>query len=641
MPVITLPDGSQREYPQSPTVAEVAASIGAGLAKAAIAGKLDGKLVDTSCRIERDAHLAIITERDPEGLEIIRHSTAHLLAHAVKELIPEAQVTIGPVIENGFYYDFACRPLTQEDLAAIERRMTELAQKDLPVTREVWPRDTAVEFFESIGEHYKAELVAAIPADEEVSLYREGEFIDLCRGPHVPSTGKLKHFKLMKVAGAYWRGDARNAQLQRVYGTAWAKKEELDAYLHMLEEAEKRDHRKLGQQLDLFHFQEEAPGAVFWHPHGWRLFQELIHYMRRRQEDAGYVEVNTPDVMDRALWELSGHWHNYREHMFTTQTEDGRVFALKPMNCPGGVALFKQGIKSYRDLPLRMAEFGKVHRYEPSGALHGLLRVRHFTQDDAHIFCTEEQMTQECRDVVALILDIYRDFGFGDVRIKLSTRPDHRIGSDETWDKLENALSAALAGMGMSYELFPGEGAFYGPKLEFVLRDAIGRDWQCGTLQVDMNLPERFDLNYVAADNTHKRPVMLHRALFGSLERFTGILIEHYAGALPLWLSPVQVVVTNISAAQADYAESVAKKLREAGLRVECDLRGEKINYKIREHSVLKRPYIVVVGDKEKAAGLVALRSRDARGNRDLGQMTLDALIERLLREVRNRGAAA
>ncbi|MDI6748581.1 MAG: threonine--tRNA ligase [Rhodocyclaceae bacterium] len=638
MPVITLPDGSQRSFVEPPTVAEVAASIGAGLAKAALAGKVDGKLVDTSYRIDHDARLAIVTDKDPEGVEILRHSTAHLLAYALKELIPEAQVTIGPVIENGFYYDFACRPLTPEDLVAIEKRMTELAKKDFPVTREVWPRDKAVEFFKSIGEHYKAELIAAIPPGEEVSLYREGDFVDLCRGPHVPSTGKLKHFKLMKVAGAYWRGDAKNEQLQRVYGTAWATKQELDAYLTMLEEAEKRDHRKLGQQLDLFHFQEEAPGAVFWHPHGWRLFQDLISYMRARQEAAGYVEVNTPDVMDRSLWEVSGHWFNYREHMFTTQTEDERVFALKPMNCPGSMLLFKQGVKSYRDLPLRMAEFGKVHRYEPSGALHGLLRVRHFTQDDAHIFCTEEQMEQECKDVVALILDIYKDFGFTDVRIKLSTRPEKRIGSDETWDKLEAALSNALEHMGMRYELFPGEGAFYGPKLEFVLRDAIGRDWQCGTLQVDMNLPERFDIHYVAADNTHRRPVMLHRALFGSLERFAGILIEHHAGALPLWLSPVQAVVMNISEGQADYAANVAQKLRDAGLRVECDLRGEKINYKIREHSLLKRPYLVVVGDKERAAGLVALR---ARGNQDLGQMSLDQLIDRLQREIRSKGEAA
>jgi threonyl-tRNA synthetase len=639
MPVIRLPDGSERRFDQNITVAQVAANIGAGLAKAALAGRVNGKLVDTSFVIDHDVELAIVTDKDADGVEIIRHSTAHLLAYAVKELFPEAQVTIGPVVDNGFYYDFAFkRPFTPEDLEAIEKRMAELAKRDFPVTREVWQRDKAVEFFKSIGEQYKAELIAAIPADQDVSLYREGDFVDLCRGPHVPSTGKLKVFKLMKVAGAYWRGDSKNEQLQRIYGTAWAKKEELDAYLHMLDEAEKRDHRKLGPMLDMFHLQEEAPGSVFWHPHGWRLFQDLIGYMRGRQEAAGYVEVNTPDVMDRSLWETSGHWFNYRENMFTTQTEDERVFALKPMNCPGGMLLYKQGIKSYRDLPIRMAEFGKVHRYEPSGALHGLLRVRHFTQDDAHIFCTEEQMEQECKDVVELILDIYKDFGFTDVRIKLSTRPDNRIGSDEVWDKLESALSTALDHMGMAYTLYPGEGAFYGPKLEFVLRDAIGRDWQCGTLQVDMNLPERFDIHYVAADNTHKRPVMLHRALFGSLERFTGILIEHYAGALPLWLSPVQVVVMNISEGQSDYAEAVAKRLRAAGVRTETDLRGEKINYKIREHSLLKRPYFVVIGDKEKAAGLVAVR---ARGNQDLGQMSPEALIERLLREMQSRGAVA
>lgn len=532
MPDIKLPDGSIRSFEQPVTIAEVAASIGAGLARAALAGKVDGALVDTSFLIEQNADLAIITERDAEGLEIIRHSTAHLLAYAVKELFPEAQVTIGPVIENGFYYDFAYkRPFTPEDLLAIEKRMAELAKKDFPVTREVWSRDDAVKFFLDQGEKYKAELIEAIPADQQVSLYREGDFIDLCRGPHVPSTGKLKVFKLMKVAGAYWRGNSKNEMLQRIYGTAWVKKEDLDAYLHMLEEAEKRDHRRLGQQLDFFHFQEEAPGSVFWHPKGWALFQSLINYMRARQEQAGYVEVNTPDVMDRALWETSGHWFNYRDNMFTTETEDGRIFALKPMNCPGAVSLFGHGLKSYRDLPLRMAEFGKVHRYEPSGALHGLLRVRHFTQDDAHVFCTEEQMGDECKEVVRLILDIYKDFGFDNVRIKLSTRPANRIGSDETWDKLEGALSTALEHMGMPYELFPGEGAFYGPKLEFVLRDAIGRDWQCGTLQVDMNLPERFDISYVAEDNSRKRPVMLHRALFGSLERFTGILIEHYTGA--------------------------------------------------------------------------------------------------------------
>jgi threonyl-tRNA synthetase len=632
MPNITLPDGSVRSFDHPVTVAEVAASIGAGLAKAALAGRVAGRLVDVSHRLETDVELAIVTDKAPEGLEIIRHSTAHLLAHAVKELFPDAQVTIGPVIENGFYYDFSYkRPFTPEDLAAIETRMGEIARREISVQREVWPRDKAVDFFKGIGEHYKAEIIASIPAGEDVSLYRQGDFIDLCRGPHVPSTGKLKVFKLMKLAGAYWRGDSKNEMLQRIYGTAWAKKDELDAYLHMIEEAEKRDHRKLGQQLDFFHFQDEAPGAVFWHPKGWRLFNTLIGYMRDRQEDAGYVEVNTPDVMDRGLWETSGHWQNYRQNMFTTTTEDDRVFALKPMNCPGAVSMFAQGLKSYRDLPLRMAEFGKVHRYEPSGALHGLLRVRHFTQDDAHIFCTEEQMEQECKDVVRLILDIYKDFGFDNVRIKLSTRPENRIGTDATWDKLEGALASALEHMGMQYELFPGEGAFYGPKLEFVLRDTIGRDWQCGTLQVDMNLPERFDISYVAEDNARKRPVMLHRALFGSLERFTGILIEHYAGAMPMWLAPQHAVVMNISEGQADYAAEVVARLKKAGFRVDADLRNEKINYKIREHSVQKLPYQLVIGDKEKAAGLVAVR---ARGGQDLGQMSLDSLIERWRREV-------
>lgn len=639
MPDIKLPDGSIRSFEQPVSIAEIAASIGAGLARAALAGKVNGKLVDTSFRIDENVDLAIITDRDPEGLEIIRHSTAHLLAYAVKGLFPDAQVTIGPVIENGFYYDFAYkRPFTPDDLAAIEKRMTELAKKDIPVTREVWDRDEAVKFFLEQGEKYKAELIEAIPAGEQVSLYREGDFIDLCRGPHVPSTGKLKVFKLMKVAGAYWRGNSKNEMLQRIYGTAWAKKEELEAHLHMLEEAEKRDHRRLGQQLDFFHFQEEAPGSVFWHPKGWTLFQTLINYMRDQQEKAGYVEVNTPDVMDRALWETSGHWFNYRDNMFTTTTEDERVFALKPMNCPGAVSLFKHGLKSYRDLPLRMAEFGKVHRYEPSGALHGLLRVRHFTQDDAHVFCTEDQMEAECKEVVRLILDIYKDFGFDNVRIKLSTRPENRIGSDETWDILEGALSTALEHMGMAYELFPGEGAFYGPKLEFVLRDAIGRDWQCGTLQVDMNLPERFDISYVAEDNTRKRPVMLHRALFGSLERFTGILIENYAGALPLWLSPVQAMVLNISEKQADYAAEVVRKLRLAGIRAEADLRNEKITYKIREHSLNRLPYQLVVGDKEKTDGLVAVRTR---GGQDLGQMKVETLIEQLRGEVVSRRCTA
>jgi len=629
---IQLPDGSKREFPAPVTVAEVAASIGAGLAKAALAGRVDGQLVDTSHRIDANATLAIVTDKDPDGLDLIRHSTAHLLAYAVKSLFPEAQVTIGPTIEHGFYYDFAYkRPFTPEDLAAIEAKMAALAKLDERVERRVLPRDEAVAFFKAQGEHYKAEIIAGIPADQDVSLYREGAFEDLCRGPHVPSTGRLKHFKLMKVAGAYWRGDHRNEQLQRIYGTAWASKEELQQYLTMLEEAEKRDHRKLGRELDLFHFEDFAPGSVFWHPKGWTLFQDLINYMRARRGAAGYVEVNTPDVMDRSLWEVSGHWSNYRENMFSTTTEDERVYALKPMNCPGHVALFKHGLRSYRELPLRLAEFGKVHRYEPSGALHGMLRVRHFTQDDAHIFCTESQMTAECRDVVALILSIYADFGFSDVRIKLSTRPPKRIGSDATWDKLEGALHEALQSMGREYTLNPGEGAFYGPKLEFVLRDAIGRDWQCGTLQVDLNLPERFDATYVAEDSSRMRPVMLHVANFGSLERFTGILVEHHAGALPAWLSPIQVVVASISENTADYASEVAKALQKQGVRVQVDLRADKIGYKIREHSMQKVPFILVVGDKEKASGAVAVR---ARGNLDLGVMPLDTFALKLAADI-------
>ena len=625
MLTITLPDGSKREFPAPLTVAEVATAIAPSLGKAALGGRLgqgaDARVVDTSHRIEADTALAIVTDKDADGLELIRHSTAHLLAYAVKELFPEAQVTIGPVIEHGFYYDFAYkRPFTPEDLAAIEKKMAELARKDEPVVRRVLPRDEAMAYFKGLGEHYKAEIIASIPQGQEVSLYREGAFEDLCRGPHVPSTGKLKHFKLMKVAGAYWRGDHRNEMLQRIYGTAWATKEALQQHLTMLEEAEKRDHRKLGRELDLFHFEDFAPGSVFWHPKGWSLFQDLIGYMRARRGAAGYVEVNTPDVMDRSLWEVSGHWSNYRENMFTTQTEDDRVFALKPMNCPGHVALFKHGLRSYRELPIRFAEFGKVHRYEPSGALHGMLRVRHFTQDDAHIFCTEEQMTAECRDVVSLILSIYSDFGFKDVRIKLSTRPDKRIGSDETWDKLEGALRNALQSMGREFVLNPGEGAFYGPKLEFVLRDAIGRDWQCGTLQVDLNLPERFDATYVAEDSGKQRPVMLHVANFGSLERFTGVLIEHHAGALPVWLAPTQVVVSSITDAQQDYVQEVVKALQKQGVRAAADLRNEKITYKIREHSMQKVPYILVVGDKEKASGAVAVR---ARGNQDLGVMPL------------------
>ncbi|MDO8934068.1 MAG: threonine--tRNA ligase [Rhodocyclaceae bacterium] len=638
MPAIRLPDGSERRFDNPVTIAELAASIGPGLAKAALAGKVDGKLVDTSYRIETDAQVAIVTEKDAEGVEIIRHSMAHLLAYAVKELFPEAQVTIGPVIENGFYYDFAYkRPFTPEDLAAIEQRMAELAKKDFPVTREVWARDKAVEFFKSIGEHYKAELIAAIPADQDVSLYREGDFIDLCRGPHVPSTGRLKVFKLMKVAGAYWRGDQKNEQLQRIYGTAWAKKEELAAYLHMLEEAEKRDHRKLGRQLDLFHLQEEAPGMVFWHPHGWTIWQEIEQYMRAMLDKNGYREVKTPQVMDRALWEKSGHWENYHEQMFTTSSEN-RDYAVKPMNCPGHIQIFNQGIKSYRELPLRLAEFGSCHRNEPSGALHGIMRVRGFVQDDAHIFCAEDQVQGEALAFIDLLRGVYADFGFTDILVKLSTRPEKRIGADDVWDRAEAALAQALDAKGLAYELQPGEGAFYGPKIEFSLKDCLGRVWQCGTLQLDFSLPGRLGAEYVGEDNGRHTPVMLHRAVLGSLERFIGILIEHHAGAFPLWLAPVQAVVMNISEAQADYAESVAEKLRTAGLRVDLDLRGEKINYKIREHSLLKRPYLVVVGDKEKAAGLVAVR---ARGNQELGQMSPEGLIERLSAERADRGTTA
>jgi threonyl-tRNA synthetase len=633
--VITLPDGSTRDYPQPLTVADVAASIGAGLAKAALAGRVDGKLVDTSSLIAHDAQLAIVTDKDADGVEVIRHSTAHLLAYAVKELFPEAQVTIGPVIDNGFYYDFAYkRPFTPEDLAAIEQRMAELAKKDFPVTREVWARDDAVAFFKSIGEHYKAELIAAIPAEQDVSLYREGDFVDLCRGPHVPSTGKLKVFKLMKVAGAYWRGDSKNEMLQRIYGTAWAKKDELDAHLHMLEEAEKRDHRKLGRQLDLFHLQEEAPGMVFWHPHGWTVWQEVEQYMRRVYRDNGYQEVRCPQILERTLWEKSGHWEHYHEHMFTTESEK-RDYAVKPMNCPGHVQIFNTGIRSYRDLPLRYGEFGSCHRNEPSGALHGVMRVRGFTQDDGHIFCTEDQIQQEVTVFNDLVRQVYADFGFTEVAVKLALRPASRVGEDASWDKAENALRASLTASGLSWEELPGEGAFYGPKIEFHIKDAIGRSWQCGTVQVDFSMPQRLDAEFVGEDNARHTPVMLHRAILGSLERFIGILIENHAGAFPLWLAPVQVVVMNISEAQAGYAVEVAGLLQKAGLRAESDLRGEKINYKIREHSLLKRPYIVVVGDKEKAAGLVALR---ARGNQDLGQMSPQALIERLLNEKNSKG---
>lgn len=622
---ITLPDGACREYDQPLSVFEVAASVGTGLAKAAVAGRVDGRLVDCDYQLQADAHLSIVTPRDPEGLEVLRHSCAHLLAMAVKQLYPSAQMAIGPVTEDGFFYDFAYeRPFTPEDLGLIEARMNSLAATNHRLHRRELPREQAVEYFQARGEHYKVELIRDLPADAVLSLYRQGQFEDLCRGPHVRSTGLLRAFKLTKVAGAYWRGNASNAPLQRIYGTCWATRQDLDAYLLRLEQAAKRDHRKLGQQLDLFHFDECAPGSVFWHARGWTLFQQLIGYMRKRQEQAGYQEVNTPDVMDRGLWETSGHWQNYRDHMFTTSTEDQRTFALKPMNCPGAVAIFGHGLKSYRDLPLRIAEFGKVHRYEPSGALHGLLRVRHFTQDDAHIFCTPEQMQDECARTIALVFDIYQEFGFEDVTVKLSTRPAQRIGSDEVWDQLENALIGALQSLQIDYQINPGEGAFYGPKLEFVLRDAIGRDWQCGTLQADLNLPERFAISYISDTGERRQPVMLHRALFGSLERFIGILLEHHGGALPLWLAPQQVVVLNISEAQEDYARDVCERLRRHGLRAGTDLRNEKIGYKIREHSLQKVPYLLVIGDKEKAGGYVSLRSRNGD---DLGRLSVEQAL--------------
>ncbi|MBK7901078.1 MAG: threonine--tRNA ligase [Azonexus sp.] len=638
MPDVKLPDGSIRSYPNSPTVAEVAASIGAGLAKAALAGKVDGKLVDTSFLIDRDVELAIVTDRDAEGLEIIRHSTAHLLAYAVKELFPDAQVTIGPVIENGFYYDFAYkRPFTPEDLEAIEKRMAELARQDIPVNREVWERDEAVKFFLGQGEKYKAELIGAIPAGEQVSLYREGDFIDLCRGPHVPTTAKLKVFKLMKVAGAYWRGDAKNEMLQRIYGTAWAKKEDLEAYLHMLEEAEKRDHRRLGKQYDLFHMQEEAPGLVFWHPKGWAVWQEIEQYMRAVYRDNGYQEVRCPQILDRSLWEKSGHWEHYKDNMFTTSSEN-RDYAVKPMNCPGHVQVFNSHLRSYRDLPLRYGEFGSCHRNEASGALHGLMRVRGFVQDDGHIFCTEDQIEAEVTGFNTLVKKVYADFGFHEVAVKLALRPEGRVGSDAVWDKAEAALRQGLRASGLEWTELPGEGAFYGPKIEFHIKDAIGRSWQCGTMQVDFSMPGRLGAEYVAGDDTRRPPVMLHRAILGSLERFIGILIENFAGALPLWLAPVQAVVLNISEKQAEYAADVAQKLHQAGFRADADLRNEKITYKIREHSLNRLPYQLVVGDKEKEAGLVAVRTR---GGQDLGQMPVDDLIERLRREVAARSGTA
>ncbi|MEI7917589.1 MAG: threonine--tRNA ligase [Methylophilaceae bacterium] len=638
MPIIRLPDGSERPFERPVTVAEVAASIGAGLARAALAGKVNGSLVDTSFLIEQDADLAIITERDVEGVEVIRHSTAHLLAYAVKTLFPDAQVTIGPVIENGFYYDFSYkRAFTPEDLVAIENKMTELAKKDEPVTRQVLPRDEAVAYFKSINEHYKAEIIASIPADQDVSLYTEGSFTDLCRGPHVPSTGKLKAFKLMKLAGAYWRGDSNNEMLQRVYGTAWAKKEDLEAHLFQLEEAEKRDHRKLGRQLDYFHMQEDGPGMVFWHPRGWSLWQEIEQYMRAKFVDYGYQEVRTPTIMDKTLWEKSGHWENYRDNMFTTASEN-RDYAVKPMNCPGHVQIFNSGLHSYRDLPLRLAEFGSCHRNEPSGSLHGLMRVRGFTQDDAHIFCMESQIEEEVATFIQMLYQVYGDFGFTDVLVKLSTRPEKRVGSDETWDQAEQALAAALTQNKLAFDFQPGEGAFYGPKIEFTLKDSLGRLWQVGTIQLDFNLPVRLGAEYVAEDNSRKHPVMLHRAIVGSMERFIGILIENYAGAMPVWLAPVQAMVLNISDAQAEYVTQVVSELKKNGFRVASDLRNEKITYKIREHSLQKLPYLLVAGEREMQSGQVAVRTRKGE---DLGSMPLQAFIERLQSEVEAKGSAA
>ena len=636
MITITLPDGSQRSFEQAPTVADVAASIGSGLAKAALGGKVDGKLVDTSYLIEQDAPLAIITAKDADGLELIRHSTAHLLAYAVKELFPDAQVTIGPVIDNGFYYDFSYkRPFTPEDLAAIEKKMTELSNKDEPVVRRVLPRDEAVAYFKGLGENYKAEIIASIPSNEDVSLYREGAFEDLCRGPHVPSTGKLKHFKLMKVAGAYWRGDSKNEMLQRIYGTAWASKDELKQYLHMLEEAEKRDHRKLARELDLFHIDEHSPGTVFWHPKGWTIWQQVEQYMRNVYRDNGYQEVKGPQLLDKGLWKKTGHWDKYRENMFTTESEK-RDYALKPMNCPGHILIYKQGVRSYRDLPLRYGEFGQCHRNEPSGGLHGIMRVRAFTQDDGHIFCTEDQILSECSAFTTLLQKVYADFGFTNIIYKVSTRPEQRIGSDEVWDKAEHALMESLRASGCDYVISPGDGAFYGPKIEYTLKDAIGREWQCGTIQVDFSMPERLDAEYVGEDGNRHRPVMLHRAIVGSMERFIGILIEQYAGALPAWLAPVQVAVLNITDAQAEYAQNVAQTLRNQGVRVITDLHNDKITYKIRSHATQKLPYILVVGDKEKENGNVAVR---ARGNQDLGVMSVDSFAKLLQDDIARKSA--
>ena len=634
MPVITLPDGSQRSYEGPVTVQQVAESIGSGLAKAALAGRVGGRLVDTSHRIDTDADVAIVTDRDPDGLEIVRHSTAHLLAMAVKQLFPDAQVTIGPTVENGFYYDFSYqRPFTPDDLAAIEARMAELAKADLPVSRSVMPRDAAVDFFKAQGELYKAEIIASIPSNEDISLYRQGDFVDLCRGPHVPSTGKLKAFKLMKVAGAYWRGDSRNEMLQRVYGTAWRSKDELKDYLHRLEEAEKRDHRKIGKALDLFHTQEEAPGMVFWHDKGWQIYLIIEDYIRGRLRARGYQEVHTPQIIDRSLWERSGHWDKFRENMFTTSSEN-RDFAIKPMNCPAHIQIYNHGLKSYRDLPLRLAEFGSCHRNEPSGTLHGLMRVRNFVQDDAHIFCSEDQILDEVSAFIDLLFEVYRDFGFTEVLVKLSTRPAQRVGDDALWDRAEKALADALDQKGLAWELQPGEGAFYGPKIEFSLRDCLDRVWQCGTIQLDFSMPDRLGASYVAEDNTRKVPVMLHRAILGSLERFIGILIEHHAGQMPPWLAPVQAVVLNITDRQAEVVERTAKFLRDQGFRVETDLRNEKIGFKIREHTLQRIPYLLVVGDREAESGAVAVRTRSGQ---DLGVMSLDGFVALLGEQVVSR----
>lgn len=631
---VTLPDGSKREFNSPVTVGDVAASIGAGLARAALAGKVNGKLVDLSHPITENSTVSIVTDKDPEGLEIIRHSTSHLLAQAVKELYPQAQITIGPVIENGFYYDFSLpKHLTNEDLPLIEKKMDEIVKRDLPIVREEMDRDEAVKYFNSIGEHYKAEIIGSIPAGETISLYRQGDYVDLCRGPHVPSTGRLRVHKLMKLAGAYWRGDSKNEMLQRIYGTAWAKKDDMAAYLYMLEEAEKRDHRRLGKELDLFHFQEEAPGLIFWHARGWALWQQVEQYMRRVYQDNGYQEVKAPQLLDRSLWEKSGHWSKYKENMFTTESEN-RYYALKPMNCPGHIQIFNSAVRSYRDLPIRYGEFGACHRNEPSGSLHGLMRVRGFTQDDGHIFCTEDQILSECTAYTKLVQKVYADYGFTDISYKIATRPEKRIGDDATWDKAEKALMDALDASGIKYDILPGEGAFYGPKIEYHLRDSLGRGWQCGTIQVDFQMPSRLGAEYVTESNGRATPVMLHRAIVGSLERFIGMLLEHYAGQLPPWLAPVQVAVANITDDQADYAQEVVSMLKKAGLRAEADLRNGKITYKIRELSLQKLPYILVVGAKEKAEGKVAVR---VRGGKDLGAMSVEDFIKLVQEDVATR----